>query len=103
MSVEYKSALIYGFNCVPNKFSREEREFLESLGWDIVEDGYDDSFLYIGKIISQTEYREETRVDCLRELRGAATDCSGLIDKTPDTLFKKFPCDVSVYHLCYAT
>ena len=103
MSVDYKSALIYGFNCDPTKFSCEERETLEDLGWDIIEDGYDDKFLYIGKIISQAEYREEVKVDCLRELNGATTDCNELIDETPDKLFKKFPCDASMYHLCYAT
>ena len=103
MSVDYKSALIYGFDCDPNRFSCEEREFLEELGWDIIRDDYDDKFLYIGKVVSSTGCFEETRVDCIREITGAMTNCNELTDETPDELFAKFPCDASMYHLCYAT
>lgn len=103
MSVEYKSVLIHGFECNPDKFSSEEREFLEDIGWDVIQDGYDDKFLYVGKIISSTGYSDEVKVDCLRELAGAISDTTDLMNETPNMVFKKFPCDASMYHLCYAT
>ena len=104
MSVSYKSDLIYGFELNPSDWKQEEIEHLEdTIGWDVIRDGYSDQFLYIGKIISSTACYDEARVDCLREMPRAISDCNDLIVQTPNTFVKRFPCDASMYHLCYAT
>ena len=103
MSVNYKSALIYGYSCDPNKWSSEERERMEELGWDIISDVYDDNFLYIGKILSKTDCYEEARVDCLASLEQVIIDVNHIYSITSWYLTDKLPPERSMYHLCYAT
>lgn len=102
MSVDYKSALIYGFNCEPDKFSYEELEKLEEIGLDVISDCYSDNFLYIGKCISKTSCGEEARVDCLKYLEQAEIDVRHLLREVPEELKKNLPLFPSIYHLCYA-
>ena len=70
MSVNYESALIYGYNCsnYQDEWSIEELEQMKEIGWDVIRDGYSDKFLFIGKIISQTDAEQEARIDCLKDL-----------------------------------
>ena len=104
MSVNYESALIYGYNCDRSQWSREDIEQMDELGWDIVEDYYDaDGFLYIGKVISHTNCFEEARVDCLAGLEQAKIDIKHIFADTPWELVNKLPQERSMYHLCYAT
>ena len=104
MSVDYKAALINGWSCNPDKFSSEEREFLEDIGWDVIQDGYDDKFLYIGKTISSADMGEEVHIDAIQRVYDALSATIPLIENTPDELFDKLPDkDISLYHICYAT
>lgn len=103
MSVEYKSALIYGYNCNPKEWSHEDRDKMEELGWDIISDGYCDEFLYIGKIISKTDCYEEARVDCLASMEQVEIDIRHIFAETPLEYIRHLPIYGSIYHLCYAT
>lgn len=104
MSVDYKSALIYGFECDPTEWSHKETEAMAEIGWDVIRDYYADSFLYIGKTVSETDCYEDARVDCLANLQTSMREVKGLISKTPDKYFDKLPpFSCSMYHLCYAT
>lgn len=102
MSVDYKSALIYGYSCDPKDWSYEDREKMEELGWDVISDGYSDKFLYIGKTISQTDCYEEARVDCLASLDQVEIDIKHIYADTPMEFVKNLPLYRSIYHLCYA-
>ena len=70
MSVNYESALIYGWDCskIQEDWPLEATERMEELGFDVIRDCYSEEFLYIGKCISHTSCGEEARVDCLRYL-----------------------------------
>ena len=105
MSVEYKSALIYGFDCSHciEDFPWEFREKWEDAGWDIISDCYDDKFLYIGKIISNVSLGEEVRVDCEYEAQQADIYLEELLAKIPVEWRALLPRFSSIYHLCYAT
>ena len=103
MSVDYNSALIYGYNCNPKIWSHEARDTMEELGWDVISDGYSDEFLYIGKIISSVSCYEEARVDCLKHLNQSEIDVADLLKHTPKELRINLSPFASMYHLCYAT
>lgn len=105
MSVNYKSALIYGCDCsnIQDEWSTEACEKMMALGYDVISDCYDNKFLYIGKTISETECFEEARVNCLDEMEQAIIDLRDLIQHTPWELKKHLPICKSLYHICYAT
>ena len=103
MSVDYKSALIYGYDCDPADWSYEETEALEALGWDIIRDCYTDEFLYIGIKLSCVDCYEEAKVDVFKALNPVMLKFSELLHKTPEQYKVKLPLSGSVYHLCYAT
>ena len=103
MSVDYKSALIYGYDCDPENWSYEETEALEALGWDIIRDYYADGFLYIGIKLSCVDCYEEVKVDVFKALNPSMLKFSELLYKTPEQYKVKLPLSGSVYHLCYAT
>jgi hypothetical protein len=103
MSVDYKSALIYGYDCDPANWSYEETEALEILGWDIIRDCYNDEFLYIGIKLSCVDCYEEAKVDVFKALNPSMLKFSELLNKTPERYKVKLPLSGSVYHLCYAT
>lgn len=103
MSVNYNSALIYGYSCDPKDWSSEDRDKMEELGWDVISDGYSDEFLYIGKTISSVGCYEDARVDCFKYLDQSEIDVEYLLKNTPKELRKNLPFFASLYHLCYAT
>lgn len=105
MSVNYESALIYGYNCsnYQDEWSSEELERMEEIGWDIIRGAYSDEFLYIGKIISQVEVGQEVRRDCLKDLKQIKNDVNALFIDTPMEMLSRLPMHRSLYHLCYAT
>ena len=76
---------------------------MEELGYDVLYDGYDGEFLYIGKIISHTDCYEPARVDCLAEMEQAIIDLGNIIKDTPVELLNHLPLYKSIYHICYAT
>ena len=105
MSVDYESALIYGWDCsrIQEDWPHEATEQMEELGFDVIRDGYSEEFLYIGKCISKTSCGEEARVDCEYEAQQADIYLEELLAKIPvewRALLPRFP---STYHLCYAT
>lgn len=105
MSVEYKSALIYGCNCsnIQDEWSTEDLEIMEELGYDVIQDCYSNKFLYIGKLISQVDCYNEANIDCLAEMDKARIALQKLLDKTSYELKRHLPLSKSLYHLCYAT
>lgn len=105
MSVDYKAALIYGYDCSNciDDFPWELREQFEELGWDVISDGYDNRFLYIGKTISNVSLGEDVRIDCEVEAAQAYEYLNELVDKTPTEWVQMLPTNPSTYHLCYAT
>ena len=105
MSVDYKSALIYGYDCshLINKISWEDLEELENIGWDYIRDPYSDKFLYIGVKISCVDCYEERIIDIFKALNPTIHKFSELIGKTPDGYKALLPLSGSVYHICYAT
>ena len=106
MSVNYESALIYGYNCsdCQDEWTPEELEKMEEIGWDVIRDVYSDKFLFIGTIISQTEAGQEARKDCLRrDLEQIKNDVNALLVDTPTEMFSRLPMHRTMYHLCYAT
>lgn len=103
MSVDYNSALIYGYSCDPKDWPYEARDAMEELGWDVISDYYSDKFLYIGKIISHTSCFEEARVDCLASIDQVEIDIKHIYADTPMSLVQHLPLYRSIYHLCYAT
>lgn len=104
MSVEYKAALIYGFDCTHciDDFSSEIREKWEEAGWDIIEDCYNDDFLYIGKIISNVSLGDEVIIDCECAAQQASIYLEELLDKTSVEWKLLLPLFPSTYHICYA-
>ena len=107
MSVEYKSALIYGYDCtqIRHLLTYEDIEELENIGWSVIYDPYsDDGFLYIGVAISITDCYSEAQVNCFENLAQSEDDSVRLRLKTPDKYLQLFvDCHISLYHLCYAT
>ena len=105
MSVNYESALIYGYNCsnYQDEWSSEELERMKKIGWDIIRDAYSDEFLYIGKIISQVEVEQEARIDCLKDLEQIKNNVNALFIDTPIEMLSRLPIYRTMYHLCYAT
>lgn len=105
MSVNYESALIYGYNCsrYQDEWTSEDLDQMEEIGWDIIRDAYYDEFLYIGKIISQVEVGQEVRRDCLKDLEQIKNDINALFAETPMEMLSRLPMHRSLYHLCYAT
>ena len=104
MSVEYKSALIYGYDCskIQDEWPHEALEKMEELGYDVISDCYSDKFLYIGKIISHVDCYKEARVDCLASEDQARIDLKCLLAETPWEYTKHLPLYKSMYHICYA-
>ena len=104
MSVDYKAALIYGYDCSHciEDFPWEFREEWENEGWDIISDAYDNGFLYIGKIISKVSLGEEVRIDCEYEANQIEIDLEELLDKAPVEWRAMLPRFPSTYHICYA-
>ena len=103
MSVNYEAALIYGYSCDPKEWSCEDCEKMEELGWDIIQDGYDEKFLYIGVEISRVDCYESVNIDVFKALNPAISKLSELLHNTPEEYKIKLPLSGSVYHLCYAT
>jgi len=107
MSVDYKSALIYGYDCtqIRNLFTYEDIGELEDIGWGVIYDPYrDDGFMYVGIIVSQTSCYDEAKVDCFENFARNKDKIAELRLKTPDKYLELFiECDISLYHLCYAT
>ena len=105
MSVNYESALIYGYNCskYQDEWSSEDLDQMEEIGWDVIRDAYSDEFLFIGTIISQTEAGQEAKKDCLRDLEQIKNDINALFAETPMEMLSRLPMHRSLYHLCYAT
>jgi hypothetical protein len=106
MSVDYNSALIYGWDCsrIQEDWPCEATEQMEELGFDVIRDSYYDEFLYIGKCISKTSCGEEARVDCLRYLDQTEIDVENMLLAVPEELKRNLPFEFpSLYHLCYAT
>ena len=105
MSVNYESALIYGYNCsrYQDEWTSEDLDQMEEIGWDVIRDGYSDEFLYIGKTISCTEAGQEARRDCLKDLEQAKNDLNDIFVNTPMEMLSRLPMYRSMYHLCYAT
>lgn len=105
MSVNYESALIYGWDCsrIQEDWTPEVTEKMEELGFDVIRDGYSEEFLYIGKCISQTSCGEEARVDCLKYWEQTEIDVEHMLREVPEELKRNLPLFSSIYHLCYAT
>lgn len=105
MSVDYTSALIYGFNCSDrmDKFTEEIKDELYDIGFNFIEDFYCGNFLYIGVVVSSCDCYDEARVDCLAEVEQAYEDLQALLNETPEEIRNLFPYQPSMYHLCYAT
>lgn len=103
MSVNFKSALIYGYSCDPKQWSCEELEKMEELGWDIIQDCYGEQFLYIGIEISNVDCYESVNIDVFKALNPTMLKLSELLHNTPEEYKVKLPLLGSVYHLCYAT
>ena len=105
MSVDYKAALIYGYDCSHciEDFPWEFREKWEEAGWDIISDAYDNRFLYIGKTISDVSLGEDVRIDCECEANQAEIYLEKLLDKAPVEWRAMLPRFPSTYHICYAT
>ena len=103
MSVNYKTALIYGYSCDPTEWSCEDREKMEELGWDVIWDGYSEKFLYIGVEISCVDCYESVNIDVFKALNPVMLKLSELLHNTPEEYKFKLPLSGSVYHLCYAT
>ena len=105
MSVDYNSALIYGWDCsrIQEDWPHEASEQMEEFGFDVIRDGYSGEFLYIGKCISRTSCGEEARVDCLKYLEQTKIDVEHMIREVPEELKTNLPLFPSIYHLCYAT
>lgn len=103
MSVNYRSALIYGYKCSPEDWSWDSREKAEELGLDVISDPYADNFLYIGKAISKTSAYDEVEVNCLENLQQAENDLQDILQYIPEDIKQKLPLYKSLYHLCYAT
>lgn len=105
MSVNYNSALIYGWDCskIQEDWPLEATGKMEELGFDVIRDGYSEEFLYIGKCISQTSCGEEVRVDCLQYLDQIEIDIASMLLEAPEELKRNLPLFPSIYHLCYAT
>ena len=105
MSVDYESALIYGWDCsrIQKYCPYEATEQMEELGFDVIRDGYSEEFLYIGKYISHTSCGEEARVDCLRYLEQTEIDVEHMLREVPEGLKRNLALFPSIYHLCYAT
>ena len=76
---------------------------MEELGWDIIQDGYDEKFLYIGVEISRVDCYESVNIDVFKSLNPAIPKLSELLHNTPEEYKIKLPLSGSVYHLCYAT
>lgn len=104
MSVEFKSSIIYGYDCsdLIEKFSFEELEELEEIGWDYIRDCYSDDFMYIGVKISNVYCGEEQRIDVLKAMNSSLQKFAELLHKTPDKYKILFPLSGSLYHICYA-
>ena len=105
MSVNYEAALIYGIKCEPSVWDCEDREYMEDKGWDVIDDGYNDQFLYIGKILSHICLGEEAQHGILTsdvlDLVGLGAD---VVMDIPDHLFESIADGIAqLYHLCYAT
>ena len=102
MSVNYESALIYGYKCNPADWDWADLEHMEDKGWDVIRDNYSDEFLYIGRIISHSVLGEEKQVDILQKvIENMSLD---LIDDIPLHLFCRMSeAQYSLYHICYAT
>lgn len=105
MSVNYESALIYGWDCsrIHGDWPHEATEQMEELGFDVIRDGYSEEFLYIGKCISKTSCGEEARVDCLKHWEQTETDVRHMLREVQKELKENLPLFPSIYHLCYAT
>lgn len=105
MSVDYNSALIYGWDCsrIQEDWPHEATERMEELGFDVIRDGYSEEFLYIGKCISKTSCGEEARVDCLKYWEQTEIDVECMLREVPEELKRNLPLFPSIYHLCYAT
>ena len=105
MSVDYNSALIYGWDCsrIQEDWPYEATEQMEEFGFDVIRDSYCDKFLYIGKCISKTSCDEEARVDCLKYLEQTEIDVECMLREVSEKLKRNLPLFPSIYHLCYAT
>ena len=103
MSVNYKSALIYGYDCNIENWSYEDIEKMEEFGWDVIRDWHSDEFLYIGIKISCVDCYEGVNIDVFKALNPAMLKFSEILYNTPEQYKVKLPLSGSVYHLCYAT
>ena len=105
MSVNYESALIYGWDCsrIQKDWPYEATEKMEELGFDVIRDCYSEEFLYIGKCISQTSCGEEARAYCLKYWEQTAIDIEHMLREVPEELKRNLPLFPSIYHFCYAT
>lgn len=107
MSIEYKSALIYGYDCtqIRHLLTYEDIEELENIGWGVIYDPYNnDGFLYVGIIVSEVDCYDEARVNCFENLARNDDELAKLRLKTPNKYLELFvDCHISLYHLCYAT
>ena len=105
MSVDYNSALFYGWDCsrIQEDWPYEATEQMEEFGFDVIRDCYCDKFLYIGKCISKTSCGEEARVDCLKYLEQTEIDVECMLREVPEELKRSLPLFPSIYLLCYAT
>ena len=104
MSVDYRAALIYGYDCsnVISDFPWELRDALEEQGWDVISDCYDDRFLYIGVSISDISLGFDVRIDCEAEAQQSAIYLEELYDKLPIEIKELLPAMPSTFHICYA-
>ena len=106
MSVDYRAALIYGYDLsdqirtLPEDF----KEQAENAGFNVVFDFYDEDFLYVGISISDISAWDEVCI-CIETAKVKAEDkLAEVLAAAPKDIVKYIPTDwfPSTYHICYA-
>jgi hypothetical protein len=105
LSVNYKSALIYGYDVSEIEVSIEQYEVLEDHGFNMITN-YDGKLLYIGVNISSVDEDEISKMINLEEnYKIIKQRLKGLVYSL-STSYKELlvpvVSTVGVYHVCYA-
>lgn len=110
MSVDYKSAIIYGYDFSNVDFPDTFLEACEEAGFDVIYDGYDGQFCYIGICLSKCDVFTEVRFNIFDKFSNAITSLIDTYQRAPKGLLEWFPKsevegkipDPDLYHICYA-
>ena len=109
MSIEYVSAIIYGYDLSDqlNDDSEVIDEFitaLENADFNVIYDGYSGEFLYVGILVSKCDIWDQKRISITTQLSVAHAEVNRLLAQAPLEIISKLPLrEVPMtFHLCYA-